>query len=316
MSLPLLCVVVPCFNEEAMLAHTVPRLLAELQLLHNAGLVAQGSHACLVDDGSRDRTWSLIEQAAQSDVRIKGLKLAHNCGHQNALLAGLMHAEGDIVISLDADLQDDPAAMQAMVRAWQGGADVVYGVRSSRSADSWFKRCTARAFYRGMQALGVEMVFDHADYRLLSRRAVEALRGYRESELFLRGIIPRLGYRTAMVAYERHSRVAGESKYPLLKMLAFALKGVTSFSAAPLRAITLLGLAVSLLSFVGGAWVLVAALVGGLVVPGWASTLLPIFLLGGVQLLSLGVIGEYVAKIHIETKQRPRFVVETRASGR
>ncbi len=305
-----LCVVVPCYNEEAALPETLRQLGAVLAQLRSEQLITEGSSICLVDDGSRDRTWALIEAHALADVRIHGIKLSHNCGHQNALLAGLLHAPGDVLISLDADLQDDPQAMREMLQAHAMGADVVYGVRARRDADAWLKRASAHGFYRLMRALGVELVFDHADYRLLSRRAVEALRGYGESNIFLRGIVPRLGFATATVRYERHARVAGQTKYPLRRMLAFALQGVTSFSAAPLRAITLLGMLVSAFSFGATLWVLWVALFSAAAVPGWASTLVPIFFLGGVQLLSLGVIGEYIAKIHIETKRRPRFTVE------
>ncbi len=305
-----LCVVLPCYNEEAVLPETLRRLGALMLQLKAERLIAPSSSVCLVDDGSSDATWALIEAHAQADACILGVKLSHNCGHQNALLAGLLHAPGEVLISLDADLQDDPQAMRDMLAAHAAGAHVVYGVRESRADDAWFKRASAHGFYRLMRSLGVELVFDHADYRLLSRQAVEALRGYGETDPFLRGLVPRLGFATATVRYQRHARFAGQTKYPLRRMLAFALQGVTSFSSAPLRAITVLGLLVSAFSFAATLWVLWVALFSHAAVPGWASTLVPIFFLGGVQLLSLGVIAEYIAKIHIETKRRPRYTVE------
>lgn len=307
---PRLAIVIPCFNEEAVLPETARQLLALLTRLAADLRIAGDSGLWFVDDGSADRTWSLIEQLCAGDSRCHGIKLSRNCGHQNALLAGLMHAPGDVVVSLHADLQDDPQAIEAMLAAHRDGAEVVYGVRNRRDHDTAFKRLSARAYYGLLQSLGVSVVYDHADYRLLSRRAVEALRGFGESNLFLRGIVPQLGFASAQVRYARSERFAGESKYPLRRMLGFAVQGVTSFSAAPLHAITWLGLLVSLASFVAGLWVLWAYFAVGNTVPGWASTLLPIFFLGGIQLLSLGVIGEYVARIYIESKQRPRYIVE------
>jgi glycosyltransferase involved in cell wall biosynthesis len=305
-----LSVVIPCFNEEQVLPETARRMCALIGDLRLRGEVGGDSIICFVDDGSTDRTWVLIEQLAARDPAVHGVKLSRNCGHQNALLAGLFHAPGDVVVTIDADLQDDPEAIRDMLAEHRRGAEVVYGVRRSRERDTLFKRGTAHAYYRMLTALGVDIVSDHADYRLLSRRAIEALRGFGESNLFLRGIVPRLGFASATVTYDRAERFAGESKYPLRKMIAFSVQGLTSFSAAPLRMITLLGLLVSLASFGGGAWVLWIRLVHGDAVPGWASTALPIFFIGGVQLLALGIIGEYVAKIYMETKHRPRYLID------
>jgi len=305
-----LAIVIPCFDEEEVLPETARRMAALLDDLRRRGEVTHDSGVYFVDDGSRDGTWRLIESMTRSNPAFHGVKLSRNCGHQNALIAGLFHAPGDVVITIDADLQDDPEAMRGMLAAHRDGADVVYGVRRSRGKDTLFKRGTAQAYYRLLAAFGVDIVSDHADYRLLSRRAVEALRGFGESNLFLRGIVPRLGFSSATVTYDRARRFAGESKYPLRRMIGFAVQGITSFSAAPLRAITLAGMLVSLLSFAGGAWVLWIRLVEGDAVPGWASTALPIFLIGGMQLLALGVIGEYIAKIYIETKHRPRYLID------
>jgi polyisoprenyl-phosphate glycosyltransferase len=305
-----LAIVVPCYNEEAVLPETARRLLALLAELRTKGTVAADSAVYFVDDGSRDATWQLIEALAAGGTQVRGIKLSRNCGHQNALMAGLFSVPGDTVISIDADLQDDPQAIPAMLAAHQAGADVVYGVRRRRDADTYFKRLSARAYYWLLARLGVEIVSNHADYRLLSRRALDALAQYGERNMFLRGIVPQLGFNSAVVYFDRAERFAGESKYPFRKMLAFALEGVTSFSVAPLRAITVLGLGVSILSLAGGCWVLWERIVNNQGVPGWASTMVPMFFLGGVQLLSLGVIGEYVAKIYMETKGRPRYVIE------
>jgi polyisoprenyl-phosphate glycosyltransferase len=305
-----LSIVVPCYNESEVLPETARRLVSLLTDLQAHGEIADGSAAYFVDDGSSDNTWELIESLSRKYTYVHGIKLSRNCGHQNALLAGLFHVPGDVVISIDADLQDDPEAMRTMLAEHRAGAEVVYGVRRHRKNDSFFKRFTAEAYYRLLAAVNVEVVFNHADYRLLSRRVIEALKSFGESNLFLRGIIPRLGFSHASVYYDRSERFAGESKYPLRRMIGFAVQGITSFSAAPLRAITLFGLLVSFLSFAAGAWVICTRLFSDEVVPGWASTLVPIFFLGGIQLLSLGVIGEYVSKIYIETKQRPRYIIE------
>lgn len=310
-----LAIVVPCYNEEAVLPETHRRLAALLVRLREQRLVSRDSGIWFVDDGSRDATWRLIEAAAQVDATVHGLKLAHNRGHQNALLAGLMAAEGDALVSIDADLQDDVSVIEQMVRAHLAGAEIVYGVRGSRATDTAFKRETAQWYYKLMRRMGVELVYNHADFRLMGRRSVEALRQYDEVNLFLRGIVPLLGFATATVQYDRAERFAGESKYPLKKMLAFAINGITSFSVVPLRLITLAGLVVSSLSFAMTLWVLWGRLVLHTVVPGWASTVIPVYLLGGIQLLGIGVLGEYVSKIYLESKRRPRYFIERSVGG-
>jgi glycosyltransferase involved in cell wall biosynthesis len=274
------------------------------------GRVASDSHAIFVDDGSRDRTWNLIEELHRRSPRVRGLKLSRNRGHQNALLAGLLSAPGDIVVSVDADLQDDLAVMGDMVEAYIGGADVVLGVRRDRTSDTAFKRISAQAYYRFLRWMGVEIVYNHADYRLLSRRAVEALREHGEANLFLRALVVQLGFKTAVVAYDRALRAAGQSKYPLRRMISLGVGGITAFSTMPLRYITVLGFLVSLFSFLLGGWALLAAF-SGRAVPGWTSTVVPIYLICGVQLTCLGIIGEYIGRIYHETKRRPRYIVET-----
>jgi glycosyltransferase involved in cell wall biosynthesis len=308
-----LALVIPCYNEEAVLPETLARLDKLLTDLLARGVVDAGSHALLVDDGSRDATWSIIRRAAEANPLVAGLKLSRNKGHQTALLAGLRHVDADAVISIDADLQDDLDAIEKMVAAHRAGADVVYGVRARRDTDTWFKRFTAEGYYRLLALMGVEIVFNHADYRLLSARALAALKGYQERNLFLRGIIPQLGFPAAVVTYDRSERFAGESKYPLGKMLAFAWQGVTSFSAAPLRAITGAGVLLSLGSFGVALWAVWIRLVSESAVPGWASTVIPMYFLGGVQLLCIGIIGEYLAKIYLEVKRRPDFFIEQTA---
>ena len=305
-----LSIVVPCYNEQEVLPETARRLDHLLVDLCQRGLVDPDSHVIFVDDGSRDDTWSLIAQLADTNSRMRGLKLSRNRGHQPALLAGLHHAGGDAVISVDADLQDDLRAVEEMVAAHRNGADVVYGVRKRRTLDSAFKRASAEGYYRLLHWLGVEIVFNHADYRLLSRRALDALQQYTESNLFLRGIVPQLGFPSSIVYYDRAERHAGESKYPLRKMLAFAWQGVTSFSAAPLRLITSFGLLLSIGSFGIVLWALWVRLVTHEAVPGWASTVVPMYFLGGVQLLCTGIIGEYLAKVYMEVKRRPPYFVE------
>lgn len=305
-----LAIVVPCYNEDEVLPETNRRLLALLTRLQELALTSAESSVHYVDDGSRDGTWALIESLAASDSRVHGIKLSRNRGHQNALLSGLMLVEGDAVVSIDADLQDDVSVIEAMVREFVGGAEVVYGVRDSRQTDTVFKRNTALLYYGLMKKLGVDLVHNHADFRLLGRRAVEALRQYGEVNMFLRGIVPLIGYRAATVMYDRAERFAGVSKYPLRKMLTFAIEGVTSFSIVPLRLITLLGFLVSGLSFAMILFILYGTLVLQAVIPGWASSVVPIYFLGGIQLLSIGILGEYVAKIYLETKQRPRYFIE------
>jgi polyisoprenyl-phosphate glycosyltransferase len=308
---PVLAVVVPCYNEVEVLPETLKRLSALLQRLVDAGKIDGASCTWFVDDGSKDQTWSLIHEASQTGaLRARGVKLSRNRGHQVALLAGLMTAKGDVLISVDADLQDDLEVIPAMLEQFASGHDIVYGVRNSRTTDSLFKRSTAEGYYKVLNSLGVEVVFNHADYRLMSRRAIEALRDFPESNVFLRGLIPQLGFPSSVVEYARTERFAGTSKYPLRKMLALAWQGVTSFSAAPLRAITFLGFAVSLASMFAGLWALGIRLFYSDAVPGWASIVIPLFLISGVQLLSLGIIGEYVAKIFMESKRRPHYFIE------
>lgn len=308
--IPRLGIVVPCFNEEEVLPETARRLTALLQQMMTDGHVAAGSQIVFVDDGSRDRTWEMIERLAQSDTRVGGIKLSRNRGHQNALLAGLYTCDADVLLSVDADLQDDIQVIPEMVHAYARGAQVVYGVRNNRASDGLFKRATAQTFYRLMSALGAESVYNHADFRLMSRRAIEALKTFREVNLFLRGMVPLIGFKSAIVYYTRSERFAGESKYPLRKMLALALDAVTSFSVAPLRFITAIGFLVFLLSVAMGLWTLWVKLFTDRAVPGWTSTLLPIYLLGGIQILCTGVLGEYLGKVYQETKARPRYIIE------
>lgn len=303
-------IVVPCYNEEEVLPVAIERLSTLRDRLVLEGLIHSKSTVTFIDDGSKDRTWSMIEMAARTNPSIHGIKLSRNRGHQNALVAALLTVEGDAVISVDADLQDDLDAIRDMVLKHVEGAHIVYGIRSERNTDTFFKRVSAEGFYRLLNLLGVDVVFNHADYRLMSRTAIEALKQYREVNLFLRGIIPQLGFKADRVFYKRADRFAGESKYPLRKMLALAWDGLTSFSASPLRFITGIGFTVSLLSFLIGTWAIAAAIGFNTTIPGWASTVIPIFFLGGIQLLSLGVIGEYVSKIYLEVKGRPRFIVE------
>ena len=307
-----LSVVVPCYNEEPVLNETAERLSALLAGLTAQGKIGAGSAVYFVDDGSRDGTWALIERLAQQRPCIHGIKLSRNRGHQLALLAGLMSVEGDAVITVDADLQDDLGAIVPMIDAFAAGADIVYGVRSDRRSDSFLKRWTAERYYALLAGFGVEIVFNHADYRLLSRRAIDALSQYREVNVFLRGLIPQLGFSTSIVHYDRAKRFAGESKYPVNKMFMLAWDGVTSFSAVPLRLITKLGFVISLGSLAVGLWALGVRLFTERAVPGWASTVAPIYFLGGIQLLSIGIIGEYVAKNYLESKQRPRFFIDKR----
>jgi glycosyltransferase involved in cell wall biosynthesis len=292
------------------LPETARQLSALVQRLLAEGSIAPGSAICFVDDGSSDRTWARISQLAEDYPSLCGIKLSANRGHQNALLCGLLTAPGDVLVSLDADLQDDLRAIPAMLKAYREGSEIVFGVRSSRVQDSFFKRVTAQAYYRLLAALGVRIVYNHADYRLMSRRALEALREYGETHLFLRGLVLQLGFRTSTVPYERAARFAGTSKYPLAKMLALAWQGVTSFSAYPLRLITGAGALVSAGSIGLAAWALAVRLFTDQALPGWASVVIPMYFLGGIQLLGLGVIGEYLAKVYEASKQRPRFHVE------
>ena len=312
MKLPVLYIVIPCYNEEEALPITSKRLVELTDDMLAKQLIDEKSRILLVNDGSRDDTWGVIAQLHAQDKRFEGLKLAHNVGHMNALWAGMtqaVEAGCDCLISIDADLQDDVNAMYGFLEEYRNGCDVVYGVRSSREKDSWFKRTTAQGFYTVMNKLGAETVYNHADYRLLSRRAAEALLSYGEVNMFIRGIVPMLGFKTAKVFYERGVRVAGESKYPLKKMIAFAMEGITSLSNKPIRYILLLGVLCVLLGVVMAVYVL-ASLIGGHSVAGWASLMMSLWLLGGLQLIALGVIGEYIGKIYMETKRRPKFILE------
>jgi len=306
-----LYIVVPCYNEEAVLPETTRRLSGLLSQMSDDGLVTEDSRVVYVNDGSSDKTWEMTEKFFRQSSNVCGVKLARNAGHQNALMAGLttVHDMADAFVTIDADLQDDIMAIPEMVRKLSEGNDIVYGVRNERKTDTLFKKSTALLFYRLMEALGVKTIYNHADFRLMSRRAVEQLLEYKERNLFLRGIVPLIGYRTAQVYYNRDKRFAGESKYPLMKMLNFAIDGITSFSVKPVRLVFTLGLvfiAVSLLILV---WVIHAYLTKN-VVPGWASLMLSIWLVGGCVLVGLGVVGEYVGKIYTEVKARPRFNIE------
>lgn len=305
-----LAIVVPCYNEQEVLPETIRRLLGSLDRMVERQKVSPESCVYLVDDGSHDDTWKLIEAFADKHSRVVGIKLSRNVGHQNALLAGLLSADGDALVSIDADLQDDPNIIEKMLDEFRCGKEVVYGARKRRDTDGTFKRVSARGFYKILRRMGVDLVEDHADFRLLGRRAIGALKDFREVNLFLRGVVPLLGYESAVVYYDRAERFAGASKYPLRRMLALAIDGVTSFSVVPLRIITVVGLMVFLLSTAMAFWVLIAALFFENLVPGWASTVLPIYFIGGVQILCIGVLGEYAGKIYSEVKQRPRFIIE------
>jgi glycosyltransferase involved in cell wall biosynthesis len=307
---PTLAIVIPCYNEEEVLPETRRRVVGLIRELVEADKISQYSAIYFVDDGSRDRTWPLIEQFTSEDRHVAGIKLSRNRGHQNALLAGLFTAEGDAVVSIDADLQDDIGAIREMMDRFLAGAEIVYGVRSRRDSDSPFKRITAAFFYGVLGALGAESVRNHADYRLLSRRAVEILKQYREVNLYLRGIVPLLGLRSEIVYYDRARRFAGESKYPFQKMAALAFDAITSFSVLPLRLITLLGFLVFFVTMLVSAWALWVRLFSNYAVPGWTSIVLPMYFLGGVQIFCIGMLGEYLAKTYAEVKSRPRFVVE------
>ena len=306
----ILYIVVPCYNEEEVLPETSRRLKEKLEALMAAGTISRESRVLFVNDGSKDKTWQLIEELHQSSPIFSGVDLSRNRGHQNALLAGLMTAKErcDMAISMDADLQDDIDAVDAMVEQYYGGCDIVYGVRSSRQKDTFFKRFTAEGFYRLMNSMGAETVFNHADYRLMSRRALEGLAQFKEVNLFLRGIVPMIGYRTGTVEYERGERFAGESKYPLKKMLSFAMEGITSLSVKPIRMITGLGFLVFLVSIAMLIYSIVRWAMGETIL-GWASLICSVWAIGGLILLSLGVIGEYIGKVYLETKERPRFLI-------
>lgn len=306
---PCLTIVVPCYNEEPVLEQTTQHLLAVLEGMQE--IVSPESRILYVDDGSHDATWSMIEQLHAEDRRIAGISLAHNSGHQNALMAGLTTAIrfADLTVTIDADLQDDETVIKEMVRLALQGNDIVYGVRSSRATDTWFKRTTAQAFYRLMGKMGVKTVYNHADYRLMSRRAVEALLHYEERNLFLRGLVPLLGYKTAQVEYARKERQAGESKYPLTKMLNLAFDGITSFSMSLVHMVLWLGLVFLLIALGITIWVIVC-LVQHKAITGWSSLILSIWFCSGCVLIGLGIVGEYIGKIYMEVKRRPRFNIK------
>ena len=310
---PTLYLVIPCYNEQEVLPITGPLFLKKLTNLISDGKISDLSRILFVDDGSRDDTWDIISMLARQDEHYLGISQSRNRGHQNAVLAGLMEAKDrcDITISIDCDGQDDLNAMDAMVDAYQDGYDVVYGVRSSRETDSFFKRFTAQSFYKLLSSMGAEVVYNHADYRLMSARVLKEFANFKEVNLFLRGLVPLVGFRSTTVSYSRAERIAGKSHYPLKKMLALAIDGITSLSVKPLRLITGFGVLVALISFIGCLWALITA-VCGKAVPGWASTTCIVCFVSGVQLISLGIIGEYIGKIYLETKERPRYIISRR----
>ena len=307
---PILYIVIPCYNEQEVLPITAPMFLQKLTDLTAAGKISPESRVLFVNDGSKDRTWEIICDLAARDPHYVGICQSRNRGHQNAVLAGLMEAKSrcDITISIDCDGQDDINAMDAMVDAYRDGCDVVYGVRSKRETDTFFKRFTAESFYKLLNAMGAEVVFNHADYRLMSARVLEEFARFREVNLFLRGMVPLVGFKSTCVTYERHERMAGESHYPLSKMLALAFDGITSLSIKPIRFITGFGVFVALVSFIGVLWAVIEAALG-LTVSGWASMTSIICFVSGVQLICLGVIGEYIGKIYLESKHRPRYII-------
>mgnify|MGYP002799300985 CR=1 FL=1 len=309
-----LYIVVPCYKEQEVLPETSRRLREKMRQLMDEGKISRRSRVMFVNDGSSDNTWAIISELHEKEPEMfSGVNLSRNRGHQNALLAGLLTAvnDADMIVSMDADLQDDINAVDEMVDDYHKGYDVVYGVRSKRETDTFFKRFTAEGFYKVMKALGVDIVFNHADYRLMSKRAVEGLAQFTEVNLFLRGIVPQIGYKWTTVTYERAERFAGESKYPLKKMIALAVDGITSLSVKPLQFITGFGIIVALISFIGCLWALITALCGK-AVAGWASMTCIVCFVSGVQLICLGIIGEYIGKIYLETKQRPRYIISER----
>lgn len=307
----ILYMVLPCYNEEEVLPETARQLKEKYQALIAADQISKKSRIVFVNDGSKDKTWSIIQELHEQDKMFSGVNLSRNRGHQNALLAGLMTAKecADMVISMDADLQDDIGVIDAMLEEYYKGNDVVYGARSKRETDTFFKRFTAESFYKLTNALGGEVVFNHADCRLMSKRALDGLEQYKEVNLFLRGIVPMIGYPSTVVTYERNERFAGESKYPLKKMLSFAMEGITSLSVKPIRFVTSGGIFVCIISLVMMLYTLFRYCTGA-TVPGWSSILISVWLIGGIQMIAIGIIGEYVGKIYMETKERPRFIVE------
>lgn len=308
---PVLYIVIPCYNEEKVLPVTSGMFLEKLKSLISEAVISDDSRIMFVNDGSRDSTWDIITELSKEEKYFTGISLSRNRGHQNALLAGLLEAEPlcDITISIDCDGQDDINAMDSMVREYLDGAEIVYGVRSSRETDTFFKRTSAQCFYKLMNRMGANVVYNHADYRLLSARVIKELANFKEVNIFLRGMIPLVGFKSTCVYYERHERLAGESHYPLKKMISLALNGITSLSTKPIRIITAFGFIVALLSFLGIIWSVITFALGK-TVAGWASLVTIIFFFSGIQLLSLGIIGEYIGKIYLEAKARPRFIIE------
>ena len=307
----ILYIVIPCYNEEEMLPITIKAVEDKLNSLISSGKISNDSKVMFVDDGSKDKTWEITEKNSESYNLVTGIKLSRNKGHQNALLAGLLTAKerADIIISMDADLQDDINAIDEMIEKRADGCDIVYGVRSSRKKDTFFKRFTAQTYYKMLKVMGVDIKYNHADYRLMSKRAVEGLEKFKEVNLFLRGIVPMIGYKSDTVTYERNERVAGSSKYPLKKMMAFAFEGITSLSVKPIRFITFLGvfiftISIILMIYFFTVWIL------GKTVTGWTTIVLSLWALGGLQLLAIGIVGEYIGKIYLETKERPKFIIE------
>lgn len=309
----ILYIIIPCYNEEKVLPVTSEMFLQELQILISKGKISDASRILFVNDGSKDETWSIICGLAESDKHYMGISQSRNRGHQNAVLAGLMEVKdkADITISIDCDGQDDIVTMEDMVDAYHDGAEVVYGVRNDRSTDSFFKRFTAQSFYKVLSAMGVETVYNHADYRLISSRVLQEFSKFEEVNLFLRGMIPLVGFKSTSVYYKRHERIAGESHYPFRKMMGLAFDGITSLSTRPLTMIMAIGIIVSVLSFVGAIWAVVAQFLGR-TVAGWASTTCIVCFIGGVQLICLGVIGQYIGKIYMEVKHRPRYIISER----
>lgn len=306
-----LYIVIPCYNEESVIRETIKRLTRKLDTMVEASLIHSDSRIMLVNDGSKDNTWSIIEELFASNQYVTGISLSRNRGHQNALLAGLFEAAeyADMVVSMDADLQDDIEVLDDFVKKYYDGCQIVYGVRKSRAKDSFFKRTTAIAFYKLMSSMGVEMVYNHADYRLMSRKAIRELENFKEVNLFLRGIVPMIGFQTDTVEYDRGERFAGESKYPLSKMIYFALDGITSTTVKPIRMITVMGFVIAFISFLYLIYVLVVYFAGE-TVAGWSTTVGLVCLFGGLQIMCIGVVGEYVGKIYLETKGRPRFIIQ------
>lgn len=313
---PVLYMIIPCYNEEEVLPITSDMFLKKMEELEEKGLVSPDSKILFINDGSKDKTWEIIQELSRKDRHFMGISQSRNRGHQNAVLAGLMEAKDrcDITISIDCDGQDDINAMDEMVKAYLDGCEVVYGVRSKRDTDTFFKRFTAESFYKLMNWLGAEVVFNHADYRLISSRVLKEFQNFKEVNIFLRGMIPLVGFKSTSVYYERHERIAGESHYPLSKMLALAFNGITSLSVKPLRMIITLGFLISILSFIGVIWSVVVSLMGNSVA-GWASIVSMVCFIGGIQLLCLGVIGEYIGKIYLEVKARPRYIISDRTES-